>query len=118
MADGWHRTAQGTLVRRYGKARIASPSRADLATPMVIHDSTPELQSMADGRWYDSKSALAASYRAENNPQGKDYTVIGETPIEGAGPAKPDKKAIRQAVEKSLADVKSGNVPEHIKAIK
>jgi hypothetical protein len=117
MPDDWSRTESGSLVKRYGRTRNATRLQADFPTPMVIGDKC-DLQSMANGQWYDSKSALAKSYQAENNPQGRDYTVIGETPIEGAGPAKPDKKAIRAAVEKSLHDVKAGNVPEHIREIK
>jgi hypothetical protein len=65
---------------------------------MVIRDSMDgDLQSMADGKWYDSKSALRRSYTADGNPQGRDYQEIGGTEIEPAGRASVDKKAVREA---------------------
>lgn len=97
----------------------SSPRRAasSLPCPMIIRDSMAGTQSMADGRVYDSKSALRRSYTAEGNPQGRDYTEIGGGEIEPAGMASPDKTAIRNTVEKTLHDVQAGNVPDYIKAI-
>lgn len=98
------------------KRRVSS-QRSALPCPMIIRDGMASTQSMADGRVYDSKSALRRSYTAEGNPQGRDYTEIGGSEIEPAGHAAVDKAGIRDALEKSLHDVQAGNVPDHIKAI-
>lgn len=92
-------------------------ARSGLACPMIIRDGMDDVQSMADGNWYSSKSALRRSYTAEGNPQGRDYAEIGTAEIEPAGQQRPDKAAIREATGKALHDVLSGNVPEHIRAI-
>jgi hypothetical protein len=93
------------------------PARSGFPTPMIVSDSCDALQSMANGEFYDSKSALRHSYTADGNPQGRDYDVIGNQPIEGAGRAPVDKKAIRDTLEKAMHDVAAGNVSDEIKAI-
>jgi len=92
-------------------------ARADFPCPMVIRDSMDDIQSMADGRVYDSKSALRRSYTADGNPQGRDYQEIGGTEIEPAGRASVDKKALRDAVDKAMHDVETGQIPDNIRAI-
>lgn len=93
-------------------------ARASFPCPMVIRDSIDgELQSMADGKWYDSKSALRRSYTADGNPQGRDYQEIGGAEIEPAGRAKVDKKGIVDALDKAMHDVETGEIPDSIKAI-
>lgn len=92
-------------------------ARSGLPCPMVIRDSMDDIQSMADGKWYDSKSALRRSYTADGNPQGRDYQEIGGTEIEPAGRASVDKKALRDAVDKAMHDVETGQIPDSIKAI-
>jgi hypothetical protein len=85
---------------------------------MVIRDTIGgDLQSMADGKWYDSKSALRRSYTADGNPQGRDYQEIGGTEIEPAGRASVDKKGIRDALDRAMHDVETGQIPDSIKAI-
>ena len=92
-------------------------ARSGLPCPMVIRDSMDDIQSMADGRIYDSKSALRRSYTADGNPQGRDYQEIGGTEIEPAGRASVDKKALRDAVDKAMHDVETGQIPDSLKAI-
>ena len=92
-------------------------ARSGLPCPMVIRDSMDDIQSMADGRIYDSKSALRKSYTADGNPQGRDYQEIGGTEIEPAGRASVDKKALRDAVDKAMHDVETGQIPDSLKAI-
>ena len=92
-------------------------ARSGLPCPMVIRDSMDDIQSMADGRVYDSKSALRRSYTADGNPQGRDYQEIGGTEIEPAGRASVDKKALRDAVDKAMHDVETGQIPDSLKAI-
>lgn len=99
------------------KPRSDRPKQSGLACPMVVRDGCEALQSMANGEWYDSKSALRRSYTADGNPQGRDYEVLGDQPIEGAGLAQVDKKAIRDTLEKTMHDVAAGNVSDEIKAI-
>jgi len=92
-------------------------ARSGFPCPMVIRDSMDDIQSMADGRVYDSKSALRRSYTADGNPQGRDYQEIGGTEIEPAGRASVDKKALRDAVDKAMHDVETGQIPDNIRAI-
>ena len=92
-------------------------ARSGFPCPMVIRDSMDDIQSMADGRIYDSKSALRRSYTADGNPQGRDYQEIGGTEIEPAGRASVDKKALRDAVDKAMHDVETGQIPDSIRAI-
>ena len=92
-------------------------ARSGFPCPMVIRDSMDDIQSMADGRIYDSKSALRRSYTADGNPQGRDYQEIGGTEIEPAGRASVDKNALRDAVDKAMHDVETGQIPDSIKAI-
>ncbi len=92
-------------------------ARSGFPCPMVIRDSMDDIQSMADGRIYDSKSALRRSYTADGNPQGRDYQEIGGTEIEPAGRASVDKKAVRDAVDKAMHDVETGQIPDSIRAI-
>ena len=113
----WQRTDDGVLIKKYGKIRDFIPRQSGLSAPMIIRDGIHGIQSMADGHVYDSKAALRRSYTAEGNPQGRDYTEIGGAEVEPAGMSTPDKKAIRDTVDKALHDVKAGNVPEHIRAI-
>lgn len=92
-------------------------ARSGFPCPMVIRDSMDDIQSMADGRIYDSKSALRRSYTADGNPQGRDYQEIGGTEIEPAGRASVDKKAVRDALDRAMHDVETGQIPDSIKAI-
>lgn len=92
-------------------------ARSGFPCPMVIRDSMDDIQSMADGKWYDSKSALRRSYTADGNPQGRDYQEIGGTEIEPAGRASVDKKAVRDALDRAMHDVETGQIPDSIKAI-
>ena len=93
-------------------------ARSGFPCPMVIRDSMDgDLQSMADGKWYDSKSALRRSYTPDGNPQGRDYQEIGGTEIEPAGRASVDKKALQDAVDKAMHDVETGQIPDSLKAI-
>lgn len=93
-------------------------ARSGFPCPMVIRDSIGgDLQSMADGKWYDSKSALRRSYTSDGNPQGRDYQEIGGAEIEPAGRASADKRGIKDALDKAMHDVETGQIPDSIKAI-
>lgn len=55
------------LVVKGGPLDTRPPTgpESDFPAPMLIRDDMPALRSMGDGRFYDSKSALRASYRAQ-----------------------------------------------------
>ena len=114
MSD-WFRNERGNLCKRYGPPR-QPVARGDFPIPMMIRDFDEPVQSMADGKFYGSKAALAASHKASGNPQGIDYVELGnETP--SFQEYTPDAKQRRRDVSQAAADVKAGNVPDWIKAI-
>src|SRR6478736_8493258 len=54
---------------------------SDLPRPMVISDHIETVQSMADGRFYSSKSALRATYKPSGNAEGASYVELGNEKI-------------------------------------
>ena len=77
-----------------------------LTRPYVVSDTMPDaVQSPADGRFYDSKSALRSTYRPSGNPDGERYIEVGTDPqrLKPGTKPKPDRKQIRDAVEKARA---------------
>lgn len=83
-----------------------------LATPSVIADTMPAIQGQHDGKMYDSKRALRASYRPSGNKEGKYYVEVGNDPARHR-PFKrhpPDKKGIRTSIEKAQAKLARGEV--------
>lgn len=78
-----------------------------LWAPTVISDNQPPIQSMVDGKVYDSKAALRATYRPSGNKEGKYYSEVGNDPsILNPKPfvkPKPDRKAIKAAVGKAFS---------------
>lgn len=79
-----------------GERRVV---RSSLACPMVIADGMAPVQSMLDGRMYDSKAALRATYRAAG------VVEVGNDParLRPRARAKPDRSKIKEAVEKASA---------------
>lgn len=73
-----------------------------MAGPMLIRDEMSKpLQSMADGKYYTSKSAMRAGYKARG------FTEVGDdkaytSPKPKAAP-KADSKAIRESVDKAFS---------------
>lgn len=83
-----------------------------IAAPMVIRDSMPAIQGQHDGKMYDSKRAIRASYQPSGNADGKQYTEIGNDP-QRHKPMKrnpPDAKKIRDAVQHGMARLRNGEV--------
>jgi hypothetical protein len=93
------------------KPRRASGKRADFPTPMMIRDFDEPVQSMADGKWYGSKAALARSHRAAHNPHGQDFIELGNEQMPFVE-HKPDVKAERQTIRKAIHDVENGWRPD------
>lgn len=91
-------------------------ARSDLPAPLIMGSDTIEpTQSMADGRYYTSKSSMRHSYKASGNPQGVQYTEVGNDPawkrMERPQP-KPDHEGVKQAIEKAQARVNRGEKPQ------
>lgn len=85
------------------KARL-EPKRSHLPCPRLASDAMEPVQSMHDGKFYDSKSALRATYRAAG------LTEVGNDPARLRKPKrKPiDDKPIADVVEKAAARVERG----------
>lgn len=90
---------------------------APVCLPQIMRsDDTPPLRSMADGKIYTSKAAMRESYKAANNPRGKEFVEVGNetqylTP--NHKPKTADKEDIALAVTKAEAAVSRGEF-DHI----
>lgn len=71
-----------------------------VCAPMVIRDDQAPLQSMVDGKYYDSKRAMRATYQPSGNREGVQYTEVGGDPaiLKPFKKPKPDRMKIRAAV--------------------
>lgn len=76
-------------------------NRSELAAPMIITDSMKPIQGMHDGRIYDSKRALRASYRDHGVVEvGDDSSVTAPKPRQKK---RPDRKSIRESVNRAVS---------------
>lgn len=83
-----------TRIRFVPASPRVEPRRAvGLACPMVVRSFSEPVQSMADGKWYDTPADLRKSYKAENNPAGVDYIELGNEDI------KPDEGPVQTRAE-------------------
>lgn len=72
--------------------------RSEMAAPMIIRDGMEPVQSMLDGRMYESKRALRATYRQAG------VVEVGDEPIKPSTPAKkPDRAKIKEAVGRAFS---------------
>jgi len=75
-------------------------SKSSLPTPMISLDTMDAVQSQLDGKFYDSKSALRATYKAAGVTEvGNDSSVTDPKPFKRP---KPDRKAIRESIGKAV----------------
>lgn len=83
---------------------------SDLPAPMLIQDSMEPTQSMVDGQYYTSKSALRATYKPSGNKEGVRFIELGGDPsiTKPAPKPKPDRKAIKAAVGKAFSQAGLG----------
>ncbi|TJV21086.1 MAG: hypothetical protein E5Y04_28695 [Mesorhizobium sp.] len=97
MTFAWFDVGGGRKVFR--KVETAKPKRSALPAPMINSDTMSEVQSMHDGKFYTSKSALRATYRAAGLEE------VGNDPARLRPRKRPkvDRKAIRDTVEKAAA---------------
>ncbi len=103
----------GEVVERTALSPRSPSGRSDFPSPMIMNDSTEPLRSMADGKIYTSKSAMRATYRPSGNPRGMAFEEVGNEPPRPAPLPKPDRKAIRESIERGKADVALGKF-DHI----
>lgn len=83
------------------------PERSPLAAPMIISDTMPPVQSMGDGRMYDSKSAIRAHYKRDG------FTEIGNERPKPRAKVRPDSQKIADSVDKALARLARGERPKN-----
>ncbi len=103
---------RGTFVLRDGELvpkHLAPPimsrgPRSALPTPHVISDCQDPLKSMADGRIYESKSAMRRAYRERG------YVELGSDAPTKAEPV--DRPQVRRDLEDGLRAIKQGYKPE------
>jgi hypothetical protein len=77
-----------------------SYKRSDLSSPMIALDTMDAVQSQLDGKMYDSKAALRATYKQAGVVEvGNDSSVLEPKPFKKP---KSDRKAIRETVGKAL----------------
>jgi len=106
----WYKLENGREVFRTPPKPIAA--RSGLPCPSILRDTIEPVVSMADGKTYDSASALRATYKAGGNPQGVDYIEVGnESVATRAPPVRNDALAI-EAIERAEADIIAGRAPE------
>lgn len=84
------------------KAERLEPKRSDLPCPRLASDIMEPVQSQVSGRFYDSKSALRAEYRATGHiEKGNDKRPPWKMP-------RTPREKIRETVRKAAARVERG----------
>lgn len=75
-------------------------------SPAIIRDSFDKpVQSMADGNYYDSKSALAKTYLPSGNPQGERYECIGERVAQPFVKKRSDREGREAAIKRAISEM-------------
>ncbi|TPK16671.1 hypothetical protein FJ872_17875 [Mesorhizobium sp. B2-5-9] len=102
MTHAWFDLGDGRQVFR--KVETAKPKRSALPAPMINSDTMSEVQSMLDGKYYSSKSALRATYRAAGVEE------VGNDPARLRPRKRPkvDRKAVRDCLHKATARYERG----------
>lgn len=96
----------GEMVEKGGPKDVRPiPPRSAFPCPRVIRDEIAPLQSMVDGRWFDSKSAMRASYREQG------YREVGND-VELTPRDNSRNVSARDDVEKAVAMFKQGYRPD------
>jgi len=110
VTHAWFDLGNGRKVfRRIPEAR--PDNRSGLACPQIVKDFDEPVQSCANGEWYTSKRALAASHKASGNPHGIDFIELGNDRQEFVE-HKTDEKKLRDDIREAKADLDAGWRPE------
>ena len=107
----WIDAGNGRQV--YRKVESDAPrARSDLPAPMIKRDDMAPVKSMADGKMYDSKSAIRKSYLPEGNPQGIHYTEVGDDShrLSTRKTAEAKRPPVEESIDKAIARFKNGEV--------
>lgn len=98
MAGGMVPKAERDARRFANQPTMRNP---DLASPAVISDTMESVQSMLDGRRYDSKSRLRRTYKEGGVIEvGNDPSIMDPKPFR---PPRPDPEAIRASVARGIS---------------
>jgi hypothetical protein len=109
----WFTLPNGRQVYRTPPDQTRSQGRSTtLAIPYFKRDTIELCQSQADGRWYDSLSALRATYKPSGNPQGEEYIELGNQEIrsEPEPRKKLEKAEVADIVDQAQAAIARGEV--------
>lgn len=106
----WYTLENGRQVYRAVPQPILA--RSDFPTPYMRLDTIEPVISQADGKTYDSISALRRTYREDGNPQGIKYQEIGNEDMTKFTPPKRDDSKAIEAIERAEADIIAGRAPE------
>ncbi len=81
-------------------------AQSDFPCPMLIRDGFDKpIKSMADGKYYESRSALYRTYQPDGNPQGVRYEVTGNEDTTKFERPKRDKEKSMAAIKRALGDL-------------
>lgn len=92
------------------------PQRSTLACPMIVRTFAEPIQSMADGKYYDTPRDLERTYRADGNPSGQEFIALGNETLKTTEYV-PDATERRNDMRQAIQDVVTGNLPPEIAAI-
>jgi hypothetical protein len=106
--EAWFVFDDGRRYLRATEPREPCTARSSFPTPMIRNDNIDPVRGM-DGKMHDSLSGLRRTYRADGNPQGENYTEIGNEEI------KPvvhqfDRGQRRDDIKAAIEDVKNGRL--------
>lgn len=102
VCGNWHKVDEWPL-ECYKPRKVA---RSGLSAPMINADTMEPVQSQLDGKMYDSKSELRATYKAAGMVEvGNDSSVTDPKP---RPKPKPDRKKIKASVHKAFSQVGLG----------
>lgn len=108
VCDGWHDLDKPWPHNCLPEA----PQRSTLPAPFFVCDTMEPVQSMVDGKFYTSKSALRATYQPSGNKEGKRYVELGnDSSVLSPKPfqkPRPKREEIRAAVRKAASRVGLG----------
>lgn len=99
VCHGWHGLDEPWPEKCW---REPERARSALPAPMIIGDGMAPVRSMLDGKIYDSKRALRATYRQAG------VTEVGNDVAMTRPKRKPDRKGVKAAVAKAFSQAGLG----------
>lgn len=106
----WYKLENGRSV--YRAVPKACETRSSFPIPYMKFDRIEPVQSQADGKIYDSLSALRATYREDGNPQHIRYEEVGNEDLTKMPLPKRDSKKAIEAIERAESDIIAGRAPK------